>query len=152
MFHLPVEVHWSHQCRIQTGRNPARQWGQQKPKFQWSVRNEAQGWETRSNFSYPLSHQSAVWTSDSSTYQEARTSKRLVLAPWYSFTTCPMLQAGLSHTGVWAPCIFRTLLKWQKAWDSFIQGRNQTFFYICMCVCVCMCVCIMCVYMYVLYI
>lgn len=53
MFHLPFEGHWSHQCHIQTGRNPARQWRQWKPRSRWSVEKETQGWETRGKVSYP---------------------------------------------------------------------------------------------------
>lgn len=91
--HLPLEVHWSHQCHIQTGRNPVQQWRQWKPGSRWSVGNETQGWETQGNFHYLPSCQSAAWTSGR--------LHRLVLAPWYSFTVCPMLPTGVIHTGMW---------------------------------------------------
>lgn len=116
MFHLPLEVHWSHQCHIQTGRNPVQQWRQWKPRSWWSVGNETQG-----NFSYRPSCQSAAWTSDR--------LHRLVLAPWYSFTVCPMLPTGVIRTGMQEPSSKGpTLLKPRKVWDNFFQEKNQTSF------------------------
>lgn len=121
MCHLPLEVHWSHQCHIQTGRNPVQQWRPWKPRSRWSVGNETQGWETQGNFSYLPSCQCAAWTSDS--------LYRLVLAPWYSFTVYPMLPTGLIHTRMQEPFIKGPILiKLRKVWDNFFQERNQTSF------------------------
>ena len=125
MCHLPVEGHWSHQCHTQTGRNPARQWRQWKPRSRWPVGNETQGWETAGKFSSPspippqlgLLMGPTVWFSYPDTHSEPYAPRRLI------------------YTRMGEPFITSlTLLKLKRV-PHFFQGRNQN-----VCVCVCACV------------
>lgn len=78
-------------------------------------------------FQLPSPHLSAAWTSDRLHW--------LVLAPWYSFTVCPMLLAGLTHMSLWAPFISPTLLKQQTSGTASSRGGTRhPFPYIYMCI------------------
>lgn len=62
MFHLPVEVHWSHQCHIQTGRNSAQQWRQPKPRSRWPAGNVRLGNTRQLCYPPPISLQHGLLT------------------------------------------------------------------------------------------
>lgn len=116
MFHLPVEGHWSHRCHIQTGKNPAQQWRQWKPRSRWSVGNETQGWKT-----------------PASSVTQRLLSPQLGLLTgctgWDVFLdihSVPCVPSRVTHTTMWQPfIIFLTLLMLKRVGDGFFQGRNQ---------------------------